>query len=95
MKLSEIEFKFILNQFRKQTDATLGQKIERVCNKHFYSKFSFLGNITYDEKVYDSIFLKEIYINKYPYTITAMDMQTILTRMTGNGKSAIRPLKTL
>ena len=36
-KLNEFTFKFILNQFRKHLDATLGDKIETVCNWHFYS----------------------------------------------------------
>jgi len=81
-RLSEARFKFILNQFRKQIDPTLGMKIEKVCNRHFYSKFEFLGNVSYDERVYDSIFSKKIYMAKYPYTTTATDMQYISKKLT-------------
>ena len=90
-KLSEFKFRFVLNQFRKQTDRTLGNKIENVCNKHFYFKFQCLGNISYDEKVYDSIFSKKIYVNKYPYTVTAMDLQNISKKLTENKHNAIFP----
>jgi flagellar biosynthesis protein FlhG len=81
-RLSESKFKFILNQFRKQSNPTLGEKIEKVCNRHFYSKFQFLGNVSYDERVYDSIFSKKIYMEKYPYTPTATDMQYISKKLT-------------
>ena len=90
-KLSEFKFRFVLNQFRKQTDVALGKKIENVCNKHFYFKFQCLGNVSFDEKVYDSIFSKKIYINKYPYTLTAMDLQNISKKLTENGHDSILP----
>ena len=84
-RLGEFELKFVLNQFRKHTDVKLGDKIERVCNKHFYSKFKFLDNISYDERVHDSIFSKEIYIMKYPYTPTAAALQNIVNKIAANG----------
>ena len=83
-KLSEFQLKFVLNQFRKQTDSTLGDKIERVCNRHFYSRFQFLENIEFDDRVYDSICLKEVYIVKYPYTATATALQNISAKILGN-----------
>jgi len=87
-RLAQFELKFVLNQFRKHTDVKLGDKIERVCNKHFYSKFKFLDNISYDERVHDSIFSKEVYIVKYPYTPTAAALQNIVNKMASNGKDA-------
>ena len=88
-KLSRFKFLFILNQFRKQIDKTLGEKIEKVCNKHFYSEFQFLGNINYDEKVHDSIFSKKIFIENYPYTMSAVNLQDIAKKITGNGDGSI------
>ena len=81
-RLSEAKFKLVLNQFRKQIDPTLGEKIEKVCNRHFYSRFQFLGNVSYDERVYDSIFSKKIYMAKYPYTPTATDIHHISKKLT-------------
>lgn len=88
-KLGEYGFNIILNQFRRKSDSSLGGKIERVCNKHFYSKFQFLGNVGYDERVHDSILSRNIYINTYPYTVTATDLQNVADKISGNGQTPI------
>ncbi len=88
-RLRDFDFKMVLNQYRKQVDPTLGQKIEKVCNKHFYSKFQFLGNVSYDERVHDAIFSKKIYITKYPYTHTATDLQDIAKKLTRTPSLAV------
>ncbi len=86
-KLNEFKFKFIINQFRKNLDSALGDKIETVCNRHFYSDFQFLGNISYDERVHDSILSKNIYIHKFPYTTSSVDLKTIAGKITKNKQS--------
>ena len=86
-KLGEYGFNIILNQFRRKTDSRLGEKIERVCDKHFYSKFQFLGNVTYDERVHDSILARNIYVNKYPYTVTATDLKNVADKLSDNGQT--------
>jgi flagellar biosynthesis protein FlhG len=86
-ELGDFRLKFILNQFRKQMDVTLGNKIERVCNKHFISMFQFLDNIGYDERVHDSIFSRKVYINTYPHTAAAAALQNIARKMMSNGES--------
>lgn len=72
--LSRFRFNMILNQFRKTNDTTIGQKLKIVCNRHFYSVFEFLGNIGYDDRVHESVNLKNIFVNKYPYTETATNL---------------------
>ena len=84
-KLNKFKFKFVLNQFRKQMDINLGDKIEKVCNRHFYSKFEFLGNISYDERVCDSIYSKILFINRYPHTLASIELQSIEKKMTKSG----------
>ena len=81
-ELRKMHFKFIINQFRKESDVTMGNKIEKLCNKHFFSDFQFLGNIRYDERVHDSIYSRNIYMIKYPYSITAVDLQNVIGKMT-------------
>jgi len=81
-ELEKLQFKFIINQFRKETDVMMGNKIERLCNKHFFGKFQFLGNIRYDERVHDSIYSRSIYMNRYPYSITAVDLQNVAGKIT-------------
>ena len=83
-RLSEFNFKLILNQFRKNYDKNLGRKIGMVCNQHFYSTFQFLGNISYDERVAESVFSKKLYVQKYPYTTTSIDLKKIADVITKN-----------
>lgn len=75
--MARFNFYMVINQFRKINDASLGEKIKIVCNRHFYSNFEFLGNISHDDRVHDSINLKKLYVNKYPYTETATDLKNI------------------
>jgi flagellar biosynthesis protein FlhG len=86
-ELAGLEFRMILNQFRKVNDAGLGEKLQTVFNRHFYSHFDYVGMINYDDRVHDSISAKNLYVHKYPYTMAAVDLRNIandlLTRMEG------------
>jgi flagellar biosynthesis protein FlhG len=79
--LNEFKFKLIFNQFRNNVDATLGSQFETICNRHFYSIFQFLGNISYDSRIHDAIFSKILYIHKYPHTQSAADLKKIAAQM--------------
>ncbi len=83
-RLSEFNFKFILNQFRKNLDVTMGDKIENLCNRHFYSNFQFLGTVGYDVRIHDAILSKKIFIHRFPYTPPAMDMKKIAEKIINN-----------
>jgi len=83
-RLSEFNFKLILNQFRENYDKNLGRKIRMVCNQHFYSTFQFLGNIRHDERVAESVFARKLYVQKYPYTTTSIDLKKITDVITTN-----------
>jgi flagellar biosynthesis protein FlhG len=86
-RLSEFKFKFILNQFRKNLDPTIGYKIEDLCNRHFYSNFQFLGNVGYDVRIHDSVLSKKIFVHRYPYTPPAIDMKKIAEKIFNNRPS--------
>jgi len=87
-KLSEFNFKLILNQVRNNSDPTLGQKIVTACNRHMHASFHYLGGIKYDERVPESVFSKNLYVNKYPYTSIANDLKTIAAMITKNNAPA-------
>jgi flagellar biosynthesis protein FlhG len=87
-ELQKFKFKFIINQFRKTVGIKLGEKIEKVCNKHFYSEFQFLGNVCYDERVHDSIFSKNIFVNKYSYSVSSVDLSHIVIKLQGNREAS-------
>lgn len=85
--IGKIQFKLVLNQFRKNADARLGNKIEAVCNRHFYSAFQFLGGVAFDERVIDSIYAKKLYVKNYPVTAAATELKQIAELLT-NGQPA-------
>lgn len=84
-ELSAFHLKFVLNQCRKQTDSSLGNKIQKVCNMHLYATFQFLENVIYDERVHDAVSSKRIFIDTYPHTQTAMALRSIAEKIAGNG----------
>lgn len=87
--LSEFKFKFIINQFRRNLDAKLGDKIETVCNRHFYSNFEFLGSINYDERVCDSVISKKLFVLKYSYTTSSVELKKIADKITKTEELAL------
>ena len=87
-KMSEFKIKFIFNQVRQNLDSRLGDQFETVCNKHFYSQFQFLGDVSYDWRVYDSVLSRKLYVNKYPYTRSSIDLKKIADKITNKRKLA-------
>ncbi len=88
--LKAFNFMFIMNEYRLQVDHALGSKIERIYNRHFHSNFQFLGNIHYDERVYNSVYSKTIFMQKYPYTPTATDLQYIADKITKKNNTTLQ-----
>ena len=80
--LKRLKFKLILNKFRGQVTENLGEQLVDVCNRHLYPSFEFLGNISYDSRVYEAIVARHIFIRKYPYTKTVSDLQTMAKTLT-------------
>ncbi len=87
-RIGRFEFKFLLNQLRKQTDVALGSKIQTACNRHFYSPFDFLGNVHFDDRVHDAVYQKELFVNGFPGTTTVLELQSIADRITRPAASA-------
>lgn len=83
-RIGRFQFKLILNQFRKNADICLGDKIKTVCNRHFYSPFEFLGRVYFDERVIDSIYARKLYVKNYPATTTAGELKQISELLTNN-----------
>ena len=83
-RIGRFQFKLILNQFRKKADIALGNKIEIVCNRHFYSPFEFWGRVDFDERVIDSIYARKLYVENYPATTTAEELKKIAALLTHN-----------
>jgi len=91
-ELRKLVFKLVLNQYRKHIDMALGHKIEKVCNRHFYAGFQFMGNIAYDERVHNSVLAKTVFANKYPYTPTSTDLKQAADLMMKKHEKAPSPV---
>ncbi|BBO70404.1 hypothetical protein DSCA_43340 [Desulfosarcina alkanivorans] len=81
-RIGRFQFKMILNQFRKNADIRLGEKIKTVCNRHFYSPFDFLGQVDFDERVMDSIYARKLYVQTCPATPTVLELKQIADLLT-------------
>ncbi len=92
-RIAQFQFKMILNQFRKNADPALGEKIKIVCNRHFYSPFEILGQVDFDERVIDSIYARKLYVKEYPATATAMGLRHIAELLTHNQQAPSGPQK--
>ena len=88
-KLSELKFKFIINRVCKNLDPNLGDKITTACNRHFYSNFQFLGNISYDERVNDSVLSKKLFVLEYPQATSSIDLKKIGDKISKVRKSEL------
>jgi flagellar biosynthesis protein FlhG len=80
-EIGRFHFNLILNQFRRSAESTLGDKIATVCNRHFYSPFEFLGRVDFDESVIDAIYTRNLYVDNFPDTPTAMQLKQIGSRL--------------
>ena len=64
----------ILNQFRWQVDMNFGHELTKVCNKHLYFNYHFLGNISSDNKISDATMKDRVFVNEYGYAKTATEL---------------------
>ena len=92
-RLGQFRFNLIINQFRRNGDITLGDKIQAVCNQHFYSTFHFFGNIAYDERVSSSLLSKKLFVQKHPVAETTADLTQISKLLVHDGSIAPNPTK--
>jgi flagellar biosynthesis protein FlhG len=92
-RIGSFQFKMVLNQYRKNADPTLGDKIKTVCNRHFYSPFEVLGRVDFDERVIDSIYARKLYIKEYPATATALGLKHIADLLTFDQPASAAPQK--
>lgn len=79
--IGRFQFKIVLNQFRKKTDSSLGEKIKIVCNRHFYSPFEILGRVVFDERVVDAISARKLFVHQCPETTAAMQLKQIAEQL--------------
>ena len=72
----------ILNQFRWQVDREFGQEITKICNKHLYFNYHFLGTISSDNKIADATMNNKIFVKEYSYAKAATEIYNIAREIT-------------
>jgi flagellar biosynthesis protein FlhG len=85
-RLAGFTFRLVVNQHRKTNDPRLGGNLENVCSRHFYSRFRFMGCVSHDERVHDSVAARSLYVEKYPYTATATELKNIAHALLTSGR---------
>jgi flagellar biosynthesis protein FlhG len=83
-RIGRFKFNIIMNQIRKNTDPSLGEKIRIVCNRHFYSPFEILGRVVFDDRIVDSITAKKLFVQHYPDTAAALGLKQIAVLLAQN-----------
>ena len=71
------EIGLILNQFRWQVDQQFGEKVAKICNKHLYFNYYFLGNVSFDNKIGDATMKSRVFINEYRRAKTATELHNV------------------
>lgn len=73
--LQSLHFKLTLNQLRKQDNPNIGELICKIIERHLALKMSFIGNISFNDHVHNSICKKMPFVDLYPYTQTTLDLR--------------------
>ena len=72
----------ILNQFRWQVDTEFGHKITKICNKHLYFSYHFLGTISSDNKIADATMNNRVFVKEYSCAKAATEIYNIARAIT-------------
>ena len=71
----------ILNQFRWQVDMNFGHELTKICNKHLYFNYHFLGNVSSDNKISDATMKDRVFVNEYGYAKTATELYGVARKI--------------
>jgi flagellar biosynthesis protein FlhG len=82
----------ILNQFRWQVDNEFGQKITKICNKHLYFNYHFLGTISSDNKIADATMNNRVFVRECSYAKAATEIYNIARAITEESFKQTLPL---
>jgi flagellar biosynthesis protein FlhG len=82
----------ILNQFRWQVDKEFGQKITKICNKHLYFNYHFLGTISSDSKIADATMNNRVFLKEYSDAKAATEINNIARAITEDSSEQGLPL---
>lgn len=74
-EIGSFEFKLVVNQHRKHDNPNIGRMICRIIEKHLHMRMTFLGNVSFDDRVHHAVSRTAPFMDLYPYTQTALDLR--------------------
>lgn len=77
-EISSYRLKLIVNQVRTPHDFKVGRFMRSACLKYFGLQIDFVGSIVYDDKVWQSIRLRQPFLSQFPNTMAAQNMRAAL-----------------
>jgi len=81
--LRAFQFKLVINQVRRQDNPKIGALICKIIEKHLGLKIQFIGKVSFDERVHETVCKKEPFIDKYRYFQATLDLEPIVKGITG------------
>lgn len=83
-ELQAFQFRLAINQLRKQDNPRTGELICKIIERHLGLRISFAGNISFDDRVHDSVCRKVSFVDRFPYTQTALDLRACCKTLLGD-----------
>ena len=90
--IKDEKIRLILNQFRWQVNKEFGHKITKICNKHLYFNYHFLGTISSDSRIADATMNNRVFVREYSYAKAATEIYNIAGTITEESSEQALPL---
>lgn len=82
--MDQMQFELILNQSRSFKDSELGPQMKSVCQKYFGVPCDLIGQLEYDNAVWQSLRKKKPLLIEYPHSRLYAQLLSISRRLTAN-----------
>ncbi len=81
VELDKMNYYLVMNQVRSFSEEKLGYSIEKICKKYFGFPVNYLGQISYDPAVWQSIRVKKSLLQRYPNSNSASELKELVTKL--------------
>ncbi len=81
LELDKMNYYLIMNQVRSFSEEKLGFSIEKICKKYFGFSVNYLGQVSYDPAVWQSIRVKKSLLQRYPNSNSASELKELVSKL--------------
>lgn len=79
--LNGLNYNLVINQVRTQSESELGSAIEKICIKYFGIPVKYMGKVSYDPAVWQSVRTKESLLKAYPNSNSAHELKKLVSNL--------------